>query len=228
MVGNAARIAAAVDIPVIADADTGFGNELNVTRAIRDYERAGVAAIHMEDQGFPKKCGHLDDKVIIPLEEYLAKIRAAAAARTDPDFKIIARTDSNAMIGFDEAVNRCNAALAAGADIAFLEAPKTDEELAAVTQRINGPCLFNLVLRGKTPPVTVDGLKAAGFAISIMPDLLWREMVMRAEEVLTDLNAGTLPSQTEGLKVSELFERVGSKDWDQLRDAFTLPAQAAE
>ena len=228
MVGNAARIAAAVDIPVIADADTGFGNELNVTRAIRDYERAGVAAIHMEDQGFPKKCGHLDDKIIIPLEEYLAKIRAAAAARTDPDFKIIARTDANAVIGFDEAVNRCNAALAAGADIAFLEAPKTDEELAAVTQRINGPCLFNLVLRGKTPPVTVDGLKAAGFAISIMPDLLWREMVMRAEEVLTDLNAGTLPSQTDGLKVSELFERVGSKDWDQLRDAFTLPAQAAE
>lgn len=228
MVGNAARIAAAVGIPVIADADTGFGNELNVTRAIRDYERAGVAAIHMEDQGFPKKCGHLDDKVIIPLEEFLAKIRAAAAARTDPDFKIIARTDANAVIGFDEAVHRCNAALAAGADIAFLEAPKTDVELAAVTQRINGPCLFNLVLRGKTPPVTVEGLKQAGFALTIMPDLLWREMVMRAEDVLADLTQGTLPSQTEGLKVSELFERVGSKEWDALRDAFTLPAQAAE
>lgn len=228
MVGNAARIAAAVDIPVVADADTGFGNELNVTRAIRDYERAGVAAIHMEDQGFPKKCGHLDDKVIIPLDDYLAKIRAAAAARTDLDFKIIARTDSNAMMGFDEAVHRCNAALAAGADIAFLEAPKTQEELTAVTQRINGPCLFNLVLRGKTPPVTVDGLKQAGFALTIMPDLIWREMVMRAEEVLSDLNQGTLPSQTDGLKVSELFERVGSKDWDALRDAFTLPAQAAE
>lgn len=228
MVGNAARIAAAVDIPVIADADTGFGNELNVTRAIRDYERAGVAAIHMEDQGFPKKCGHLDDKVIIPLEEYLAKIRAAVAARRDPDFKIIARTDSNAGMGFDEAVRRCNAALAAGADIAFLEAPKTDEELASVTQRVNGPCLFNLVLRGKTPPVTIDGLKAAGFALTIMPDLIWREMVMRAEDVLTDLTAGNLPSQTDGLKVAELFERVGSKDWDALRDAFTLPAQAAE
>ncbi|MEM7212707.1 MAG: isocitrate lyase/PEP mutase family protein [Pseudomonadota bacterium] len=228
MVSNAARIAAAVDIPVIADADTGFGNELNVTRAIREYERAGVAAIHMEDQGFPKKCGHLDDKVIIPLEEYLAKIRAAVAARQDPDFKVIARTDSNAGMGFEEAVRRCNAALDAGADIAFLEAPKTDEEFAAVTQRVNGPCLFNLVLRGKTPPVTVDGLKAAGFALTIMPDLIWREMVMRAEEVLSDLKSGTLPSQTEGLKVSELFERVGSKDWDDLRDAFTLPAQAAE
>ncbi len=228
MVGNAARIAAAVDIPVIADADTGFGNELNVTRAVRDYERAGVAAIHIEDQGFPKKCGHLDDKVIIPLEEYLAKIRAAAAARQDQDFKIIARTDSNAMMGFDEAVRRVNAALAAGADIAFLEAPKTDEELAAVTERVNGPCLFNLVLRGKTPPVTMDGLKALGFAVTILPDVIWREMVMRAESVLADLTQGTLPDQTSGLLVSELFERVGSKDWDELREAFVEPAQAAE
>ncbi|MEM0990554.1 MAG: oxaloacetate decarboxylase [Pseudomonadota bacterium] len=228
MVANAARIAAAVDIPVIADADTGFGNELNVTRAIREYERAGVAAIHIEDQGFPKKCGHLDDKEIIPLDDYLAKIRAAAAARTDPDFKIIARTDSNAMIGFDEAVTRVNAALAAGADIAFIEAPKTDEELAAVTQRVDGPCLFNLVLRGKTPPVTMDGLRAHGFAVTILPDVIWREMVMRAESVLADLTGGTLPSQTEGLLVSELFERVGSKEWDQVRHAFSTPARAAE
>jgi 2-methylisocitrate lyase-like PEP mutase family enzyme len=228
MIANAARIAAAVDIPVIADADTGFGNELNVTRAVWDYERAGVAAIHIEDQGFPKKCGHLDDKVIIPLEEYLAKIRAAATARTDPDFKIIARTDANAVIGFDEAVRRCNAALAAGADIAFLEAPKTKEELAAVTERIEGPCLFNLVLRGKTPPVTMDGLKALGFAVTILPDVLWREMVMRAESVLSDLTGGTLPDQTAGLHVSELFERVGSKDWDALRDAFAPDVKAAE
>ncbi|MEM7745496.1 MAG: oxaloacetate decarboxylase [Pseudomonadota bacterium] len=228
MIGNAARIASAVDIPVIADADTGFGNELNITRAVRDYERAGVAAIHVEDQGFPKKCGHLDDKEVIPLEDYLAKIRAAVAARRDPDFKIIARTDSNASFGFDEAVRRVNAALAAGADIAFLEAPKTDEELDAVTSRVDGPCLFNLVLRGKTPPVTMQGLRDRGFALTILPDLLWREMVMRAESVLDDLNAEKLPSQTDGLKVSELFERVGSKDWDQLRTAFAEPARAAE
>lgn len=228
MVANAARIAAAVDIAVVADADTGFGNELNVTRAVRNYERVGVAAIHIEDQGFPKKCGHLDDKVIVPVEEWLAKIRAAAAARRDPDFKIIARTDSNARQGFDEAVRRCNAALASGADIAFLEAPKTEEELRAVTQRVEGPCLFNLVLRGKTPPVTMAGLRELGFALTILPDLLWREMVMRAESVLDDLNAGELPDQTSGLRVSELFERVGSKEWDELRTAFTEPARAAE
>ena len=228
MVDNAARIASAVDIPVIADADTGFGNELNVTRAVRDYERAGVAAIHIEDQGFPKKCGHLDDKEIIPLDAYLAKIRAAAAAKQDPDFKIIARTDSNAMMGFDEATHRANAALAAGADIAFIEAPKTDAELEAVCARVNGPCLFNLVLRGKTPPVTMDQIKALGFAVAILPDVIWREMVMRAEEVLGALRGGELPSQTEGLLVSELFERVGSKDWDDLRHAFTEHPKAAE
>lgn len=228
MVANAARIAEAVDIPVIADADTGFGNELNVTRAVRQYEAAGVAAIHIEDQGFPKKCGHLDDKVIVPVEEWLAKISAAAAARRDPDFKIIARTDTNAGHGFDVAVDRCNAALEAGADIAFLEAPKTDEELDAVTKRVNGPCLFNLVLRGKTPPVTLDGLAERGFALTIMPDLIWREMVMRAEEVLTAAMAGELPDQTSGLKVAELFERVGSADWDALRGAFAQRAEAAE
>ena len=228
MIANASRIAAAVDIPVIADADTGFGNELNVTRAVRDYEQAGVAAIHIEDQGFPKKCGHLDDKVIVPVEEWLAKIRAAATARRDPDFKIIARTDSNAVVGFEEGIARCNAALGAGADIAFLEAPKTNEELDAVCRRVDGPCLFNLVLRGKTPPVTLDRLRESGFAVCIMPDLLWREMVMRAEAVLDDLNGGVLPDQTSGLTVSELFERVGSRDWDVLRGAFDSQARAAE
>ena len=228
MIANAARIADAVDIPVIADADTGFGNELNVTRAVREYERAGVAAIHIEDQGFPKKCGHLDEKEIVPLQDWLAKIRAAAAARRDPDFKIIARTDSNAMVGFDEAVSRCNAALAAGADIAFLEAPKTNAELDQVCRRIEGPCLFNLVLRGKTPPVTLARLRESGFALCIMPDLLWREMVMRAEAVLADAAEGRLPDQENGLLVSELFERVGSREWDALRGAFDTTAQAAE
>ncbi|MEL6871622.1 MAG: isocitrate lyase/PEP mutase family protein, partial [Pseudomonadota bacterium] len=150
MVENARTIARAVSSAVIADADTGYGNELNVTRTIREYERTGVAAIHIEDQGFPKKCGHLDDKEIIPREDYVAKIRAAVAARTDPDFLLIARTDSRAVIGFDEAVTRANLALEAGADIAFVEAPRTPEEVRAVPERVAGPCLFNLVYGGKT------------------------------------------------------------------------------
>src|SRR5580693_1246410 len=111
MVANAARMARAVDVPVIADADTGYGNELNVVRTVQEYERAGVAGIHIEDQGFPKKCGHLDDKEIVPREDWLAKLRAAAAAKRDPDFLVIARTDARAVAGFDEAVARGNAAL---------------------------------------------------------------------------------------------------------------------
>ena len=104
MADTAGRLASAVDIPVIADADTGYGNELNATRTVREYERRGVAGLHIEDQGFPKKCGHLDNKVIVPLEEYLAKVRAAVAARTDPDFVIIARTDARAVLGFEAAI----------------------------------------------------------------------------------------------------------------------------
>ena len=141
MVANARRMVAAVAVPVIADADTGYGNELTVFRTVREYESAGVAAIHIEDQGFPKKCGHLDDKEIVPREEWLAKIRAAAAARRDLDFIIIARTDARAVAGFDEAVARANAALAAGADMAFVEAPQTLDEVAAVPRLVNGPCL---------------------------------------------------------------------------------------
>src|SRR5438067_10638721 len=123
MADNAGRIAAAVDVPVVADADTGYGNELNATRTVGEYERRGVAGLHIEDQGFPKKCGHLDDKTVVPRDEYIAKIRAAVAARRDPDFLLIARTDARAVLGLDEAIARANAALAAGAEMAFVEAP---------------------------------------------------------------------------------------------------------
>jgi 2-methylisocitrate lyase-like PEP mutase family enzyme len=113
MVTNAGKIAATVDLPVIADADTGYGNELNMVRTVHEYARHGVAAIHIEDQVFPKKCGHLDNKEVIPADDYIAKIRAAADARGNSDFIVIARTDSRAVIGFDEAIKRANAALAA-------------------------------------------------------------------------------------------------------------------
>ncbi len=221
MVGNAARIAAAADIAVIADADTGFGNELNVTRAVREYERAGVAAIHIEDQGFPKKCGHLDDKVIVPLEDYIAKIRAAVAARADPDFKIIARTDARAPIGFEEAIRRANAAIEVGADIAFVEAPQTLDELRAVPKLVNGPCLFNLVYGGKTPDIDLATASEMGFRLAILPDVLMREIVMVCERTLADIAAGRLPDQKTGLTVRELFERAGAAEWDALR---TRPA----
>jgi len=140
MVANAGRLVAAVDLPVIADADTGYGNELNVFRTVREFESRCVAGIHIEDQNFPKKCGHLEGKQIIPREDYLAKIRAAIAARHDANFLIIARTDARAVAGLDEAIARANGALAAGADMAFVEAPQTEDEVAAVPRLVNGPC----------------------------------------------------------------------------------------
>jgi len=217
MVANAARIAAAADVAVIADADTGFGNELNVTRTVREYQRAGVAAIHIEDQGFPKKCGHLDDKVIVPLADYVAKIRAAVAARSDPDFKIIARTDARAPIGFEEAIARANAAIEAGADIAFVEAPQTLDELRAVPKLVNGPCLFNLVYGGKTPDIDLAMAAEMGFKLAILPDLLMREIIMVCERTLGEVAAGRLPDQKSGLTVRQLFERTGAAEWDALR-----------
>src|SRR6478752_3308677 len=135
MVENAARMARSIAIPLIADADTGYGNELNVTRTVREYEARSVAGIHIEDQVAPKRCGHLDGKEIIPADEYIAKIRAAVAARRDPDFVIIARTDARAVAGFEEAIARANAAIVAGADMAFVEAVQTMDELQAVPKQ---------------------------------------------------------------------------------------------
>ena len=151
MADNAGRIAASVKLPVIADADTGYGNELNAIRTVREYERRGVAGLHIEDQGFPKKCGHLEDKTIVPIEDYVAKIRAAVSAKADPDFMVIARTDSRAPLGFEEAIRRANAAIEAGADMAFVEAPQTLDEVKAVPRLVKGPCMLNMVWRGKTP-----------------------------------------------------------------------------
>ena len=140
MAERAGLMASAVSVPLIADADTGYGNELNVTRTVRDYEGRGVAALHIEDQVAPKRCGHLAGKEIVPREEFLAKIRAAVAARRDPDLVIIARTDSRAVAGLAEAVARANAALEAGADMIFLEATRTVEEAASVPWRRRRPC----------------------------------------------------------------------------------------
>src|SRR6267142_2409808 len=174
MADNAGRIASAVDVPVIADADTGYGNELNATRTVREYERRGVAGLHIEDQGFPKKCGHLDNKTIVPRDEYLAKIRAAVAAKRDPDFIVIARTDSRAVLGLEEAIRRANAALQAGADMAFVEAPQTVEEVAAVPRLVKGPCLFNTVWRGKSPDIAFDDAQRMGYKVTIVPGMLFK------------------------------------------------------
>jgi 2-methylisocitrate lyase-like PEP mutase family enzyme len=227
MVQNATRIVASTNVPVIADADTGYGNELNVVRMIREYEHAGVAAIHMEDQEFPKKCGHLEDKKVIPADEYIAKIRAAVDARSDPDFIIIARTDSRAVIGFDEAIARANAALEAGADMAFVEAPQTLDEVKEVPKLVNGPCLLNVVHRGKTPSIPLGDAEAMGYKLAILPTLLFRSVIGLCDELLTELKeTNVFPSPPGDMSPHDAFRRFGADEWDELRDKYNTPAAA--
>jgi carboxyvinyl-carboxyphosphonate phosphorylmutase len=170
MIDNARRITSAVAVPVIADADTGYGNPINVIRTVRDYERAGVAAIHLEDQVMPKRCGHLSGKLLVPENEMVAKVRAAVAARTDPDFVVIARTDARAVEGLKPAMERAAAYLAAGADVLFVEAPESEEEVELIARAFAGvPLLFNWAEGGRTPPVSLDRLTGLGFRIVIFP-----------------------------------------------------------
>src|ERR1700704_7021053 len=191
MVGNAGRIAAAVGLPVIADADTGYGNELNVVRTVREYETVGGAGIHIEDQEFPNKCGHLDHKRIVPREDWVAKIRAAAQSRRSADFLVIARTNSRAVAGFDEAIARANAAIAAGADMAFVEAPQTVEEVAAVPRLVKGPCLLNVVRGGKTPDLDLGEAETMGYKLAILPGLLIKSVVGICDQMLADLRTSS-------------------------------------
>ena len=224
MADNAGRIVSAVRVPVIADADTGYGNELNVVRTVREYEQRGVAAIHIEDQSFPKKCGHLDNKVLIPLEEYLAKIRAAAAAKHAPDFLIIARTDARAVLGLEEAIRRANAALEAGAGMAFVEAPQTREEMAAIPRLVKGPCLLNVVWRGKTPDVSLDDAQAMGYKLAILPALLFTEVIGLCDRLLEQLKAMRRhPPVLSDITPREAFRRFGADDWDRISERFRPP-----
>ena len=169
MVQNAASITETLAVPLIADADTGYGGVLNVRRTVRQYERAGVAAIHIEDQESPKRCGHLDDKKVISTEDMVQKIRAAVDARTDDDFTIIVRTDSIAVTGWDDAMHRCDEYVKAGADVLFVEALRTPEEVERAAKNLDIPLLFNFVESGKSPLLSASELENFGFKIVIYP-----------------------------------------------------------
>ena len=171
MVSRAATLAAVVgDRPLIADADTGYGNPINVRRTVREYERAGAAAIHIEDQVWPKKCGHMEGKQVIPADEMVQKIHAAVDARQDPDFVIIARTDANAVYGLEDALSRGRAYREAGADVIFIEAPRSIEELRAIAQAFpDVPLLYNWAESGKTPLLSLEDIHALGFQLVIFP-----------------------------------------------------------
>ena len=194
MVSRAAALAAVVgDRPLIADADTGYGNPINVRRTVREYERAGVAAIHIEDQVWPKKCGHMEGKQVMPVDEMVQKIRAAADARQDPDFVIIARTDANAVYGLEDALRRGRAYREAGADVIFIEAPRSIEELHALAQAFpDVPLLYNWAESGKTPLLPLEEIHALGFKLVIFPV----SMLFAATQALLDLLEALKQGQT--------------------------------
>jgi 2-methylisocitrate lyase-like PEP mutase family enzyme len=225
MIDNAAVMARTVDVPLISDADTGYGNELNVTRTVREFESRGIAGIHIEDQVSPKRCGHLDGKEIISQNEFVSKIKAAVAARRDPDFLIIARTDSRAVVGFEEAIARANAAMAVGADMAFVEAVQSAEELALVPRRVNGPCLLNVVPGGKTPPVSMQDAQALGYRLTILPGLLLGAVMAAGDRALRALKETGIPvSGAKGTDVMDTFRRFGADEWNALRQRFAAQA----
>ena len=212
MADNAGRIAGCVDIPVIADADTGYGNPLNVIRTIGAYEAAGVAGIHIEDQVAPKKCGHMEGKLVIPADEMAAKIRAATEARASSDFVIIARTDARAVEGFERAIARAGLYLAAGADALFIEALTSEDEVAQAARAFPGvPLLFNWAEGGKTPPVTLARLRDLGYRIVIFPisTLLAATAAMR--RILQEIaQAGTPAAALGGLpSFGEFVDFIG-------------------
>ncbi len=223
MVATAGRMADAVSVPVIADADTGYGNELNVIRAVADFAKAGVAAIHIEDQTFPKRCGHLAGKEVVSRDEWFRKIRAACEHRPDSDLVIIARTDARAVADLDEAIERANLALAVGADMAFVEAPQTLEEIAAIPAAVEGPCLFNVVPGGRSPEVGIEQLAAWGYRLAILPGLLLTAVVVGCDQALASVASAAgsdAPAGDEARGPTGFFRRAGSERWDAARERY--------
>jgi carboxyvinyl-carboxyphosphonate phosphorylmutase len=227
MVDNARRIAAAVDVPVIADADTGYGNAINVVRTVREYEQAGVAGIHLEDQVMPKKCGHMSGKAVIDVDEMTGKIRAAVAARRDPDLLLVARTDAAAVEGLDAAIARARAYADAGADMLFVEAPTSEDDIARVATQLRGvrPLLFNWAEGGRTPALTLARIAELGFSLVLFPigTLLAATAGIRA--LLATLRAdGTPAAALPDLPTFDGFtDLIGLPEIRRLEERFGTP-----
>ncbi|MEV0410527.1 isocitrate lyase/PEP mutase family protein [Streptomyces sp. NPDC050448] len=204
-------------VPLIADADTGYGAPLNVVRTVQEYERAGVAAIQLEDQAFPKRCGHLPDKELIPEDDFVAKLTVALEARRDCDTVIIARTDARAPLGLDAAIRRAERYARAGADVIFVEAPESLAEIEHIAASVDAPLLINMVQGGLTPDTAPDTLAALGYRVAIHPGALLAPYVLHGLEALTRLG-GTLPEVTPGPQ--GLFELVGLRDWSAVGERY--------
>ena len=220
---RAAQVVSAIKIPIIADADTGYGNAVNLVRTMREFERAGVAAIHIEDQITPKRCGHLDGKEVISLGEMTQKLQAALAARSDPDFCIIARTDARGVNGFDDAIERGQAFAKLGVDAIFVEAPQSEEELEEIPRRIpNIPLLVNVFKGGKTPMLPVERLEKMGYRIAIYPSETQRAAIHAMRNALSTLKReGTTESIDAALTTFKERDQVVDLDgWQKIESEF--------
>jgi 2-methylisocitrate lyase-like PEP mutase family enzyme len=223
VIDRAAQVVAAVKIPIIADADTGYGNAVNLVRSVREFERTGVAAIHIEDQITPKRCGHLDGKEVIPLAEMEKKLQAALASRSDPDFSIIARTDARGVHGFDDAIRRGRAFAELGVDAVFVEAPQSEAELEEIPRALpNVPLLVNVFKGGKTPMLPVERLQQMGYRIAIYPSETQRAAIHAMRQALGLLKReGTTEKMDDALTTfKERDKVVGLDEWQQLEKQY--------
>jgi 2-methylisocitrate lyase-like PEP mutase family enzyme len=216
MIDRIGRIAEMTRTPIIADADTGYGGLLNVRHTVRGYEEAGVTAIQIEDQEFPKKCGHTPDRRVIPIADMVRKIRVASDSRSSADFLIVARTDARTGEGLDEAIRRGVAYAEAGADIIFVESPETEAEMAEVGRGIGKPLLANMVNGGRTPMLPADKLKALGFSIAIYPAVGFLSAGEALRRAYTDLKQnGTTTDAVPMYSFSEFNKLIGFEDvWE--------------
>ena len=219
VIERAVQVVAAVKIPVIADADTGYGNALNLVRAVREFERAGVAAIHIEDQITPKRCGHLEGKEVISLAEMEKKLEAALQSRSDPDFIIIGRTDSRAVHGLDDAIRRGKSFAKLGVDAVFVEAPQSEAEMETIARSIpEVPLLVNMFKGGKTPLLPASRLEEMGFRIAIFPSESQRAAIYAMREALAMLKRdGSTEAMDDRLTTFKERDRiVGLEEWEKL------------
>lgn len=220
------RTVEVMDIPVIVDMDAGYGNAMNVIRSMREYEKTGAAAFHLEDQVSPKKCGHYEGKLLVTKAEMVGKIKAAVDTRKDETFSIIARTDARAMEGLDAAIDRMHAYLEAGADIAFVEAPQSVEELARVGKSFKKPAMANIFEGGKTPAIPAEQLEAMGFRLGIYPSQTHRAAIFAVKEVLQVLKneGGTESIEHRLATFMDREDAVDSKRWQALEKKYLRDA----
>jgi len=217
-----ARTVDSVEIPVIADMDSGYGNAVNVVRSVREYEKTGVAAFHLEDQISPKKCGHYEGKQLVTKAEMVGKIKAAVDTRRDQDMVIIARTDARAVEGLQAALDRMNAYLDAGADVGFVEAPQNAQELAAIPKAFSKPALANIFEGGKTPPLPRRELEAMGYRIGIYPSQTHRAAITAAKKVLAVLkrDGDTAAIESELATFMDREDAVNSAGWRAIEQRY--------